>query len=119
MINLTKRELQIMECLWNSDTALSSREITEIMDNVSQNTVKNTIKKLLDNKLVKVGSIGQSGTVLTRQYVPILTRKNYISSLISYEDKKEIVADFITKMDNKKELKRLDELVQEQEENIE
>lgn len=75
-LSLTKREMDVMTVLWESDTPLVASEITKIEESLNINTVQAVIRKLLDKKYIEVADIVYSGTVLTRSYRPTLSKKD-------------------------------------------
>jgi len=74
-LSLTKREMDVMTILWESNTPLVASEITKMDDSLNINTVQAVIRKLLDKKCIEVADIVYSGTVLTRSYRPTLSKK--------------------------------------------
>jgi len=74
-LSLTKREMDVMTILWESNTPLVASEITKMDDSLNINTVQAVIRKLLDKKYIEVADIVYSGTVLTRSYRPTLSKK--------------------------------------------
>ncbi len=74
-LSLTKREMDVMTILWESNTPLVASEITKMDDSLNINTVQAVIRKLLDKKHIEVADIVYSGTVLTRSYRPTLSKK--------------------------------------------
>jgi len=94
---LTNREFDIMKILWNSENALSSREISNQKENLTLNTVQATMRALLKRNLVIADSIGYSGTVLTRKYVSNLSEDEYYESLMTKKGASSFLANFIGK----------------------
>lgn len=91
------RELEILNILWNSEKALTSSDIVEEGNRLSQSTVQAVLRKLLKDGLVTVEGVTHSGNVLSRTYRPteaskdIITKQfvnNYsgISSIVSKEN---------------------------------
>lgn len=91
------RELEILNILWNSETALTSSDIVEEGNRLSQSTVQAVLRKLLKDGLVTVEGVTHSGNVLSRTYRPteasrdVITKQfvnNYsgISSIVSKEN---------------------------------
>lgn len=74
-LSLTKREMDVMTILWESNTPLVASEITKMDASLNINTVQAVIRKLLDKKYIEVADIVYSGTVLTRSYKPTLSKK--------------------------------------------
>lgn len=115
---LTKRELQIMQTLWNSTTALSVREITSLSDNMSQNTVQAALRKLLNEHAIEVDSIGQSGTVHTRKFVALLSEEDYVKKIVSPSAIKNLVSHFIDSTTEASEINELAALVHKKQKDL-
>jgi len=107
---LTNREFDIMKILWNSESSLSSREISDQKENLTLNTVQATMRALLKRNLVIADSIGYSGTVLTRKYVSNLSEDEYYESLMTKKGVSSFVANFIGKSDSN-DLDKIEEMI--------
>ncbi|NVY96586.1 BlaI/MecI/CopY family transcriptional regulator [Lactobacillus sp. DCY120] len=114
--NFTKRELQIMQVLWNNHEALSAKEIAATDSKLSQNTVQTVLRRLLSNDMIKTAGVGYSGTVLTRQYRPAISQEAYLDSLVSRGSMLQLVAQFIGKS-SEAELTQIEDYIQEQRKN--
>lgn len=75
---LTDREMDIMQILWNSKKPLVASEITKKDESLSNNTVQSVLRKLMAKKYIEVADIVYSGTVLTRSYKPVVSKKDLI-----------------------------------------
>lgn len=111
-IALTKREIQIMQILWNSTSPLSAREITETSNELNQNTVQAVLRKLLKANYITAASIGYSGTVLTRQYTAVLTQEEYLAAEMTADGMKKLVSSFIDATEKTQDLDDLEQLIQ-------
>ncbi len=80
--NLTGRERDILNILWNSDKGLIASEIVKSREDLTINTVQAILKKLLKRNLIKIDQIVYSGTVLSRSYVPTLTEPEFETGMI-------------------------------------
>lgn len=99
-IKLTKRELEIMNILWESDAPLIASDITKKGNNLTINTVQALLKKLLKLEYIKVADIVYSGTVLSRSYVPAISSDEYemgniMNSYSNISDKAKGVSRFV------------------------
>ena len=124
------RELEILNILWNSEKALTSSDIVEEGNRLSQSTVQAVLRKLLKDGLIVVEGVTHSGNVLSRTYRPteesrdVITKqfvKNYsgISSIVSKEG--IFAAMLQMETDQKKrtaELERLKEMLSDYEKKI-
>ncbi len=76
--NLTGREKDILEIMWNANKGMTASEIAKAGGDVfTINTAQAVIKKLLNRDLIKVDEIVHSGTVLCRSYVPVYTEAEF------------------------------------------
>lgn len=75
---LNTRELDILNILWNSGVPMTSSDIVNAGNGLSQSTVQAVLRKLLNVNLVKVSGITHSGNVLSRQYEPEASSKDII-----------------------------------------
>lgn len=75
---LNTRELDILNILWNTGVPMTSSDIVNAGNGLSQSTVQAVLRKLLNAKLIKVSGITHSGNVLSRQYEPEPSSKKII-----------------------------------------
>ncbi|GEO65471.1 BlaI/MecI/CopY family transcriptional regulator [Companilactobacillus nantensis] len=114
---LTSREADIMKILWDSEEALSSREISKKKENLTLNTVQATMRTLLKRNLVIADSIGYSGTVLTRKYISNLSEEDYYESLMTKKGISNFLTNFIGKSDNA-ELDKIEDMIKQKKKEI-
>lgn len=88
------RELEILNILWNSDVALTSSDIIEEGNRLSQSTVQAVLRKLLNDGLVQVEGVTHSGNVLSRTYKPTEASRDVITKQFvnNYSDIQNIVS---------------------------
>lgn len=72
---LTRRDLDVLSVLWDSERPLTASEIVAANPALNKNTVQPVLRKLLKNELVQVADIVYSGTVLSRSYIPSISRQ--------------------------------------------
>ena len=72
---LTRCDLDILSVLWDSEKPLTASEIVAANPALNKNTVQPVLRKLLKNELVQVADIVYSGTVLSRSYIPSVSRE--------------------------------------------
>ena len=125
------RELEILNILWNSEKALTSSDIVEAGNRLSQSTVQAVLRKLLKEELIEVDGVTHSGNVLSRTYRPTeasreVTTKQFVKSYsgISSIVSKEGIFAAMLQMESDKdkqaaELSRLKEMVADFERRIE
>lgn len=112
---LTKKQLDVMKILWESDTPMVASDIVKKSDALNINTVQASLRSLIANHSIEVAGIVYSGTVLTRSYTPIITREEYFNS--TYTDifgtgqKSALIASLIDSETNLDELDHLENLI--------
>ena len=72
---LTRRDLDVLSVLWDSEKPLTASEIVAANPALNKKTVQPVLRKLLKNELVQVADIVYSGTVLSRSYIPSISRQ--------------------------------------------
>ena len=77
-ISLTKRDLDVLNILWESDDPKTAAQIVKAGPELTMNTVQAGLRKLLKNKLEEISEIVYSGTVLTRSYKPIISQEDFL-----------------------------------------
>lgn len=75
--NLTGREEDIINIFWHSEKGLIASVVVEKKEGLTINTVQATIKRLYRRNLLKVDEIVYSGTVLSRSYVPVISKQEF------------------------------------------
>ena len=65
-----QREIEILNILFGSEIALTSTDIVEQGNRLSQSTVQAVLRKLLKEGFVIVEGVTHSGNVLSRTYKP-------------------------------------------------
>jgi predicted transcriptional regulator len=94
-IKLSKRELDVMNVLWEMDKPATAKDIESFSSELSINTIIAVLKSLLKRGFIKVSDIVYSGTVLTRSYEYILTADDYMINQITKGFKKKLSPDKI------------------------
>ncbi len=85
--NLTKRDLDVMNILWDSDAPKTAALIVKAKPELTMNTVQAVLRKLLKNNLIEVAEIVYSGTVLTRSYSPLISQEDFLIHKMTSEYK--------------------------------
>lgn len=88
------RELEILNILWNSNKAMTSSDIVEEGNRLSQSTVQAVLRKLLKDGLVQVEGVTHSGNVLSRTFKPTDASRDIITKqfINNYSDIQNIVS---------------------------
>ena len=114
MKNLTKKEEQIMEILWESEKALSARDIQNQSNDLSIFTVQQVLQRLLKYEYVEVSDYGTSHNSITRLYSPLINESEYISRSLSENTVSGMALSFVDRNGSLEALSRLiDERVKE------
>ena len=116
MRKFTKRQLDVMNVLWNAKAPMSASDIANSDPSLNINTVRSTLNSLLKAELIEVSNIDYSGTVLSRQYSAVLTAEQYISenfsNVLDNFSTSSLVANFIQKEDDIQVVNELEKLLQ-------
>ncbi len=75
--NLTKRDLDVMHVLWDSEEPKTAAMIVKARPDLTMNTVQAVLRKLLNNNFIEVADIVYSGTVLSRSYRDAISQAEY------------------------------------------
>ena len=75
--NLTKRDLDVMHVLWDSEEPKPAAMIVKARPDLTMNTVQAVLRKLLNNNFIEVADIVYSGTVLSRSYRDAISQTEY------------------------------------------
>lgn len=119
---LSVRQRQIMEILWNAEGSMTASAIVNAREDLQINTVQASLRSLMKKKYIKVGEIVYSGTVLSRSYVPIVTREEYMAQSceeLSKLSSSALLASLIHKEEDGEILDELTEMIQKRKSEIE
>lgn len=112
MKKLSKRENQIMIALWNSSVPLSASALKKNLDeDVSIYTIQRVLQKLLKKNYIKVDRIVQHEKALMREYVPVISQVEYITSFVNQKTSFELASNFIKETDNLDAIIELEKLI--------
>ena len=112
MKKLSKRENQIMIALWNSSVPLSASALKKNLDeDVSIYTIQQVLQKLLKKDYIKVNRIVQHEKALMREYVPVISQVEYITSFVNQKTSFELASNFIKETDNLDAIIELEKLI--------
>lgn len=112
MKKLSKRENQIMIALWNSSVPLSASALKKNLDeDVSIYTIQQVLQKLLKKDYIKVDRIVQHEKALMREYVPVISQVEYITSFVNQKTSFELASNFIKETDNLYAIIELEKLI--------
>ncbi len=113
--SLSIRQEQVMEVLWNHPDGIVASEIVKCNDELQINTVQAALKSLVKMNYIKVGEIVYSGTVLTRSYVALISKDEYLQNrckhLAAISSGKKIYQALLNKIEDTAELAELENIV--------
>ncbi|MGF0031378.1 BlaI/MecI/CopY family transcriptional regulator [Bariatricus sp. SGI.154] len=119
----TKKQLEIMKILWNSDKPLIASDIVKQNETLNINTVQACLRSLVANKSIEVTDIVYSGTVLTRRYAPLISKEEYLDN--TYKDilgkgqTFSLIASLIDSETSLSELEELEKIIAQKKQDIE
>jgi predicted transcriptional regulator len=120
---LSQRQLQVMEILWNAKGGMTASAIVKSNEELQINTVQASLRSLVAKKYIKVGDIVYSGTVLSRSYIPVVSREEYFQ--MSYQQLSRlsssslILARLIDEEKDENLLNELEDMIQKRKEKLE
>ena len=118
---LSPRQLEVMEILWNAEKGLTASEIVNASNELQINTVQASLRSLITKKYIEVGDIVYSGTVLSRSYVPMVTREEYLNfsckKLSEFSSSSLVMASLIGNTENTDVLDELEVMIRKRKKN--
>lgn len=98
--------------LWNSSVPLSASALKKNLDeDVSIYTIQQVLQKLLKKDYIKVDRIVQHEKALMREYVPVISQVEYITSFVNQKTSFELASNFIKETDNLDAIIELEKLI--------
>ncbi len=81
---LSEREWQVMNFMWDQEKAVTSMDILESLPDVMPNAtyVHRTINSLLDSGLIQESGVVLHNTQYARKFMPCLTREEYAAKYL-------------------------------------
>ena len=120
---LSPRQLEVMEILWNAEKGLTASEIVNASNELQINTVQASLRSLITKKYIEVGDIVYSGTVLSRSYVPTVTREEYLNfsckKLSEFSSSSLVMASLIGNTENTDVLDELEVMIRKRKKELE
>ncbi len=120
---LSPRQLEVMEILWNAEKGMTASEIVNASKGLQINTVQASLRSLISKKYIEVGQIVYSGTVLSRSYIPMVTREEYLKfscqKLTELSSSSLVMASFIGNAENTDVLDELEAMIQKRKRELE
>lgn len=120
---LSQRQLEVMEALWNSESGMTASEIVRSNDELQINTVQASLRSLVRKKYIKVGEIVYSGTVLSRSYVPLISKEEYLEmscqALAKFSSSSLLMASLINEENDRETLNELEKMIAQRKKELE
>ena len=117
---LTNKQMDVMNILWENDKPMAASEILKANEKLNINTIHACIRKLLEEEYVKVAYNDYSGNVMSRYFMPTVSKGKYFSE--SYKaiigSKKLILTSLIETETNIEELEQLENLIRKKKEEL-
>ena len=113
---LSPRQLQVMEILWDAKEGKTASAIVKSNSDLQINTVQAALRSLVAKKYIEVGDIVYSGTVLSRRYVAVVSRDEYLEmscrQLSELSGPSLVFANFINEETDRDVLDELEAMIQ-------
>lgn len=106
-IKLTKRDYDVMDVLWNHTEPLSAKEIQKEVPGLPDNSVHLILKRLMEKEYVYVANISQRHRKLMREFLPSISREQYVASLMDKKSLMQLSASFIRQCSDMEMIERL------------
>lgn len=108
---LSKRELDIMESLWEAEQPLSANDILSRIPDITMNTIQPNLKKLMKKGFIEVSGVGYTKNSITRQFMPLISQSKYISKYLNKTTLLDFAMQFVDQTSDKEELEKLQDLI--------
>ena len=95
MTHLTKRESDVMEVFWNNDRPLAVGDIQQVISEITSNSIQPVLKKLQKKGFIHVSGISQNKNTLMREYLPSITKAEYVASLLDKDTFLQVASTFV------------------------
>lgn len=117
-IKFTKKENEIMDILWKHSIPMSANDIKMASEELSINTIQQTLQKLLSMNYIEVAGIGQNKKAIMRLYRPVVSEAQYVNSFIGNDTREKISAYFVKNTDDLESLLELKKMILEKEKEL-
>lgn len=115
-INLTEKEYEIMQILWQNSRPMLASDIMEAAENTSSNSVHHILNKLMEKGFVKVAGNIKVVKSQSRLYAPTVSAVEYIAmqsgEIFKHTTKKFDLKNFLLCLTKKNKSKN-DEIISE------
>lgn len=115
----SKKELEVMEVLWNSDKPLAVSGIVDKNPSLNRNTLNIVLKKLNDAGYIYLAEYAKTRTVTARAYRPAMSREECIARELGDFDTSKLSLSMIKNFLDSAEKEEKDTFIEELENLIE
>ncbi|MFR1313882.1 MAG: BlaI/MecI/CopY family transcriptional regulator [Sellimonas intestinalis] len=119
---LKKRQLEVMDVLWEADEPMIASEIVKAREDLNVNTVQAALRSLVKKNYIEVADIVYSGTVLSRRYKTLITKEDYTNSIETDLNKilhnPSLFAHYIDQIDDLDLITRLEGIINKRKEDL-
>jgi len=119
---LKKRQLEVMDVLWEADEPMIASEIVKAREDLNVNTVQAALRSLVKKNYIEVADIVYSGTVLSRRYKTLITKEDYKNSIETDLNKilhnPSLFAHYIDQIDDLDLITRLEGIINKRKEDL-
>lgn len=109
----SKKELEVMEVLWNSDKPLAVSGIVEANPSLNRNTLNIVLKKLNDAGYIYLAEYAKTRTVTARAYRPTMSREECIARELGDFDESKLAVSIVSNILKHADKKKKDDFVEE------
>lgn len=122
MGELKKRQLEVMDVLWEADEPMIASEIVKAREDLNVNTEQAALRSLVKKNYIEVADIVYSGTVLSRRYKTLITKEDYTNSIETDLNKilhnPSLFAHYIDQIDDLDLITRLEGIINKRKEDL-
>lgn len=113
MKKLTKKQVEVMKIFWSNEKPLAASDILELGENMNINTIRTSIRALLEAGYIEVANIEHREKALTQTYISTVGMDEYIISnfagINNKISKKSLVAQFIKNEEDEEVINELEQ----------
>ena len=114
--SLSQRQLKVMQVIWDSEVSLTASDITAAAG-LPISTVQASLRSLVSKKYIEVGDVVYSGTVLSRTYVPLVSKEQYLrtacAGLLSADTTQLTMSAFVSEIASTETLDELERMIKQ------
>lgn len=113
MKKLTKKQVEVMKIFWSNEKPLAASDILELGENMNINTIRTSIRALLEAGYIEVANIEHREKALTQTYISTVGMDEYIISnfagITNKASKRSLISHFIKNEEDEEVIKELEQ----------